>query len=418
MTKLFADIRPLKVPEFRRLWSAWSVANIGQQMTSVAVALQVWYLTHSPLAVGVIGICQFVPLVLLGLYGGALSDAHDRRRVGLLASVGLMACSTVLLVQAVLHSHLTVFLYVAVALQSACFALGNPARQAMIPRLIGKELLPAANALSMVAFNTGMTVGPLIAGTMIAATNNVAYVYAVDVVAFTGVIWATFRLPAMPPLEVNANRRVGIASIVEGLTFLKGRTNLQVSLLIDIIAMVLGMPRALFPAIADRWFNAGGSEAKVSALVGLFTAAIAVGAILAGLLSGPLQRIHKHGKAIAISVVVWGAAIAAFGVTRQLVLALLCLAIAGAADTVSAVFRSTMLQSAAPDEFRGRLQGVFTVVVAGGPRLGDLEAGAVATALGLTFSVISGGVACIVLAVALVALRPSFWRYDSRTPVP
>jgi MFS family permease len=421
MRSLLADTRPLRIPEFRRLWTAWAVANVGQQMTSVAVSLQVWYFTHSPLAVGAIGVCQFVPLVLLGLYGGALSDAHDRRRVGLLASVGLMACSAVLLAQAVAGNNRTAILYAVVAAQSACFALGNPARQAMIPRLIGRDLLPAANALGMVSFNTGMTVGPLIAGALVAATNNVAFVYAADVLAFTTVLYATVKLPAMPPLPAadgSAPRRAGIGSILEGLSFLKGRTNLQVSLLIDIIAMVLGMPRALFPAIADMWFNAGGSQARVSALVGLFTAAIAVGAVAAGLFSGPLQRVHRHGRAITIAVLAWGAAIAFFGVSRSLQLSLVCLAIAGAADTVSAVFRSTMLQSAAPDEYRGRLQGVFTVVVAGGPRLGDLEAGAVATAFGLVASVVSGGLGCVVLAAALVAWRRGFWHYDSRDPQP
>ena len=421
MRSLLADTRPLKVPAFRRLWSAWSVANIGQQMTSVAVALQVWEWTHSPLAVGAIGVCQFVPLLLLGLYGGALSDAHDRRKVGLLASIGLMVCSSVLAFQAFSGLRQVAVVYTVVALQSACFALGNPARQAMIPRLIGKDLLPAANALGMVSFNTGMTIGPLIAGAVVAATGKVGAVYALDVVAFTSVVWATAKLPPMPPIaDGNSSqpKRAGLASIMEGLSFLRGRHNLQASLLIDVIAMVLGMPRALFPAIAAIWYHADASQAKVSALVGAFTAAIAVGAVLAGLFSGPLQRIHLHGKAITIAVVVWGLAIVGFGVSRWLPTALFCLALAGAADTVSAVFRSTMLQSAAPDEYRGRLQGVFTVVVAGGPRLGDLEAGAVASAFGLATSVVSGGLGCVALALALVAWRRGFWRYDSRTPAP
>lgn len=417
-SKLFADTRPLRVPEFRRLWSAWSIANIGQQMTSVAVALQVWHLTHSPLALGLIGVCQFVPLVLLGLYGGALSDAHDRRKVGLLASMGLMVCSSTLLAQAVLDVRRVLVLYVVVALQSASFALGNPARQAMIPRLIGRDLLPAANALGMVSFNAGMTVGPLIAGALLATTDQVSLVYAADVIAFTAVLYATWRLPAMPPMSRTANGRVGMASIIEGLSFLKGRVNLQASLLIDVIAMVLGMPRALFPAIAEDWYAHGANDARVSALVGMLTAAPAVGAIAAGLLSGPLQRVHRHGRAVAVSVAVWGLAIAGFGWVRWLPAALILLAVAGAADTVSAVFRSTMLQSAAPDEFRGRLQGVFTVVVAGGPRLGDLEAGAVATAVGLGFSVVSGGLGCVLLATALVLWRRSFWTYDARSPVP
>lgn len=417
--RLFADTRPLKVAAFRRLWTAYVVANVGQMMTSVAVALEIWNLTRSSLAVGLVGVCQFVPLVLLGLYGGALSDALDRRFLGLWASVGLMLASAFLLLHGLSGSKSTMWIYGAVVLQSCCFALGNPARQAMIPRLIGRELLPAANALSMVSFNTGMTVGPLIGAAVIASTGHVWSVYAIDVVAFSGVVYAMSRLPAMPPLEENQQRRtLGLAGVFDGLRFLSGKRNLQVSLLIDVIAMVLGMPRALFPAIAADWYHAGTNEARISALVGILTAAPAVGAIVAGLLSGPLQRIHAHGRAVTISVLIWGAAIAAFGFTRSLPIAVTMLAVAGAADTVSAVFRSTMLQAATPDEYRGRLQGVFTVVVAGGPRLGDLEAGAVATAVSLPFSVISGGVGCVVLAVALVAWRRSFWTYDARSPVP
>ena len=417
--RLFADTRPLKVPAFRRLWTAYVVANVGQMMTSVAVALEIWNLTRSSLAVGLVGVCQFVPLVLLGLYGGALSDVLDRRLLGLWASVGLMLASALLLLHGLSGSKSTAWIYGAVVLQSCCFALGNPARQAMIPRLIGRELLPAANALSMVSFNTGMTVGPLIGAAVIASTGHTWSVYAIDVLAFSGVVYAMSRLPAMPPLGENQQRRtLGIAGVFDGLRFLAGKQNLQVSLLIDIIAMVLGMPRALFPAIAANWYGAGTDEARISALVGILTAAPAVGAIVAGLLSGPLQRIHAHGRAVTISVLVWGSAIAAFGFTRSLPIAVLMLAIAGAADTVSAVFRSTMLQAATPDEFRGRLQGVFTVVVAGGPRLGDLEAGAVATAISLSFSVISGGLGCVVLAVCLVAWRRGFWTYDARTPVP
>lgn len=417
--RLFADIRPLKVAAFRRLWTAYVVANVGQMMTSVAVALEIWNLTKSSLAVGLVGICQFVPLVLLGLYGGALSDALDRRRLGLWASVGLMIASMLLLWHGLAGSKSTTWIYAVVVLQSCCFALGNPARQAMIPRLIGRELLPSANALSMVSFNTGMTLGPLIGAAVIASTGHVWSVYAIDVVAFSGVVYAMWRLPSMPPAQSSQQGRVlGLSGVFDGLRFLGGKRNLQASLLIDVIAMVLGMPRALFPAIAADWYGAGTDEARISTLVGILTAAPAVGAVIAGLLSGPLQRVHAHGRAVTVSVLVWGGAIAAFGFTRSLPIAVTMLAIAGAADTVSAVFRSTMLQAATPDEYRGRLQGVFTVVVAGGPRLGDLEAGAVATAVSLPFSVISGGLGCVVLAIALVAWRRSFWTYDARAPIP
>jgi len=353
-----------------------------------------------------------------GLYGGTLSDAFDRRKVGLLTATGVWACSVIFLTQSMLHVDSVALLYLIVAIQSAFFAVGNPARQAIIPRLVPRDLLPAANALGMVTWNIGFTLGPLIGGLLVAASGTVTTAYAVDVLAFGIVVWAMFRLPGLPPIVVpGAERpRAGWAAVKEGFVFLKGKLNLQMTFYEDIVAMVFGMPRALFPAIAANWY--GGSTRNVALVLGLLSAAPAFGALISGVLSGPLGRVRLQGRAIVAAIVVWGAAITAFGLVRWLPLALLLLAVAGAADNVSAVFRSTILQAATPDEYRGRLQGVFTVVVAGGPRLGDVEAGAVAALFGEAFSVVSGGVMCIVLALGLAAKYPGFAKYDARHPVP
>lgn len=419
MPRLFADLTPLRVsPAYRRLWAALGISNIGQQMATVAVGLQVWDITRSSLMVGLVGLFQLVPLVGFGLYGGTLSDAFDRRKVGIISAIGLWGASIAFLAQSVAQSESVALLYAIIAVQSAFFAIGNPARQAIIPRIIPDDLLPAANALGSVTWNLGFTLGPVLGGLLVAATGTVTAAYAVDVVAFTVVIWSMVRLPSLPPIvEPGATRpRAGWAAVREGFVFLVGKRNLQMTFYLDIVAMVFGMPRALFPAIAASWY--GGTTSQVALVVGLLSAAPALGAFASGVLSGPIGNVRWQGRVILGAIIVWGLSIAAFGLTRWLPLALVFLAVAGAADNVSAVLRTTILQAATPDEFRGRLQGVFTVVVAGGPRLGDVEAGAVAAMLGETFSVVSGGLACVALAIGLVAASPGFLRYDARHPVP
>lgn len=419
MSRLFADLTPLRAsPPFRRLWAALGISNIGQQMTSVAVGLQVWDITSSSLMVGLVGLAQLVPLVGFGLYGGTLSDAHDRRIVGLITACGLWLCSVAFLTQSLMQSTSVAVLYLIVAVQSAFFAVGAPARQAIIPRLVDRDLLPAANALTTVTWNLGFTLGPLLGGLLVAATGTVTTPFAVDVVAFGVVVWAMIRLPSLPPIvEPGRERpRAGWTAVKEGFAFLKGKLNLQMTFYEDLVAMVFGMPRALFPAIAAQWY--GGSTRDVALVLGLLSAAPAAGALVSGVVSGPLGRVRWQGRAIVGAIIVWGLAITSFGLVRWLPLALLFLAVAGAADNVSAVFRATILQSATPDEYRGRLQGVFTVVVAGGPRLGDVEAGVVAVVFGEAVSVISGGLACVGLAVALAAKFPGFLRYDAEDPVP
>ncbi len=419
MARLFADLTPLRVSApYRRLWSALGISNIGQQMTAVAVGLQVYDLTKSSFMVGLVGLCQLIPLVGFGLYGGTLSDAFDRRMVGLISAIGLWVCSIGFLIQSSLGLQSVGVLYVLIAVQSGFFAVGSPARQAIIPRLVSRELLPAANALGMLTWSLGFTLGPLLGGLLVATSGTVTLPYLIDVMGFGVVVWAMWRLPKLPPIVVPGAvaPRAGWSAVKEGFVFLKGKRNLQMTFFEDIIAMVFGMPRALFPAIAAQWY--GGSIRDVATVLGLLAAAPAAGALLSGVFSGPLGRVRWQGRAIVISIVVWGSAIAAFGGVRWLPLALIFLAIAGAADNVSAVFRSTILQAATPDEYRGRLQGVFTVVVAGGPRLGDVEAGTVAVVFGETVSVISGGIACVLLAIGLSAAVPEFWRYDARNPVP
>ncbi len=419
MARIFADLTPLRVSApYRRLWAGLGISNVGQQMTSVAVGLQVYDLTKSSFMVGLVGLFQLIPLIGFGLYGGTLSDAFDRRLVGLISALGLWGCSLLFMVQSALSINSVGVLFLVVAVQSAFFAVGNPARQAIIPRLVPKEMLPAANALSMITWNIGFTLGPLIGGLVIAAFGTVSAAYVIDVVAFAIVVWAMWRLPSLPPILIagDVRPRAGWGAVKEGFAFLKGKRNLQMSFYEDIIAMVFGMPRALFPAIAAQWY--GGSMREVAIVLGFLAAAPAVGALLSSIFSGPLGAVRAQGRWVIISIVVWGSTIAAFGMVRWLPLALLFLMIAGAADNVSAIFRTTIMQAATPDEYRGRLQGIFTVVVAGGPRLGDVEAGAVAAVAGEAFSVISGGVICVVLALGLGRAIPSFWKYDARHPIP
>ncbi|MER6401518.1 MFS transporter [Kitasatospora sp. NPDC001603] len=406
--KAFADLSPLRDNvDYRRVWFGQAVSSIGQQMTAVAVSVQVYDMTGSSFATGLVGLFSLFPLVAFGLYGGAIADTVDRRKLGLIGSAGLAAVSAVLAAQAFAGLGLVAVLYAAVAVQAGFFALSSPARSAMIPRLVPSHQLPAANALNTVSMNLGLTVGPMLGGVLIGAWGTQA-AYLVDTVAFAATLYAMWRLPAMRPL---GDRR-GRASVLDGLRFLREQPNLRTSFLADLAAMIFGMPRALFPAIAVT-FYAGDART-----VGLLVAAPAVGALAGALFSGWVGRVNRQGVAVLAAVAAWGLAIAAFGLIHNLWLGLLLLAVAGCADTVSMIFRNTMMQVAAPDEMRGRLQGIFIVVVAGGPRLGDFESGTVASLTNPATSVISGGLACVAAIALLAARRPAFLRYDARHPTP
>jgi len=413
--KLLIDLTPLReIPAYRRIFTAVSISNIGQQMTAVAVAIQVYDITKSSFAVGLVGLAQLLPLVVLGLFGGAMSDSYDRRTIGFVSAVGMAGSSLLLFIQVLLDNQQAWPLYLFVAMSSGFYAVGNPARQAIIPRIVPTEHLQAANSLSFLTWNIGFTIGPLLGGVLIAVTGSVGVAYAVDTVAFTVMMWAMWSLPKLPPME-GAPLKPNLSSVKDGLVFLKGKRNIQMTFYLDLAAMIFGMPRALFPAIALLWYS--DSAVSTAAIVGLLTAAPALGAAISAIFSGPLERIYKQGTAIVWSIVGWGAAITAFGLTKNLYLALFFLAVAGAADNISAIFRTTMMQVVIPDEYRGRLQGLFTVVVAGGPRLGDFESGTVAAIGGEQLSVVSGGIACVACTYALVKWHKPFMQYDSREPV-
>ncbi|MFJ6748740.1 MULTISPECIES: MFS transporter [unclassified Streptomyces] len=412
-SRIFADLTPLRSsPDYRRLWCGNTVSWMGQQMTALAVSLQVYAITGSTFSVGLVGLCSLVPLVVFGLYGGAIADTVDRRKLGLFSAAGATVMSVVLAGAALAGYHRVWLLYTVVALQAVCFAMNSPARSSMIPRLLPTEQLPAANALNSLTSNLGLMGGPMLGGVIVGLWGYQS-AYLIDVAAFSGSLYAMWRLPSMRPEqgpdEGSPKRR---ASVLDGLRFLATRPNLRMTFFSDLSAMVLAQPRALFPAIAVLWFA---GDAKT---VGLLVAAPAVGAVLGGLFSGWLGGIRRHGLAILIAVAAWGAAIACFGLSRNLWFGLFFLAVAGCADTVSMVFRSTMLQAATPDQMRGRLQGVFIVVVAGGPRLGDFLAGSAADLTSPAAAVVGGGLACVLVVTALGLGRRAFARYDARDPQP
>jgi len=381
-----------------------TVSIMGSQVTQVAVALQVYDITRSSLYVGLIGVVGLIPLIVFGLYGGSIADAVDRRRLILVTSLGMMAVSVVLLVQAALHARSIALLFTCVAVQSGFTAIDSPARRAVTPQLVRAEKLPAANTISMGALQFGVIVGPMIAGVAV-GVGGFSWAYAIDAASFLGALYGALGLPSLPAAADAI--AAGLRSVVEGLRFVRGQRVVMMTFLVDIIAMVFGMPRALFPALADKLYHGGAGTA------GLLYSAPAVGALVATLLGGAIARVHRQGLGIIIAISAWGAAIAIFGLVSSLWLGLVMLALAGAADTVSAVYRSTMLQVATPPSMQGRLQGVFIVVVNGGPRLGDLEAGG-AAAISTQFAVVSGGLACIVgMAICAVAV-PAFLRYDHR----
>jgi MFS family permease len=400
------DTRPLSVPAFRRLWLGQTVTVIGSQMTVVAVPVQVYAVTHSSLDVGLTSIVALLPLIVFGLFGGAIADAMDRRTLLLITGTGLALTSLALWGQALLAGPGSLpVLWTLVGVQSALFAVNSPARSTVIPRLVPAAQVPAANALNQVVFNAGVIIGPLLAGVLIAA-GGLPWGYFVDSATFLVALYTILRLP---PLRPETIRRAGVASVAEGFRFLASRPVLLTTFLVDIIAMVFGWPRALFPQLATTTF--GGADA-----LGWLYAASAIGALAAALSGGWLSRIDRQGVAIVGAVLVWGLSITAFGLARSLPLAVLCLAVAGAGDMVSAVFRSSMLQTDAPDEMRGRLQGVFIVVVAGGPRLGDLRAGGFASFMSAGMTSVVGGLLCVVLVVLVAALVPALLKYDARHP--
>lgn len=420
------DLTPLRAnPAYRRLYTGFTLSNVGSQLAVVAIGLQVYDLTRSTAAVGVVGFCALVPLVVMGLYGGTLVDHFDRRRVGLAAQSVAFVTSILCALQAWLGNTQVWVLYALVAFWNGAFAVAGPARSSIYPRILTRELLPAANALSVFAMNASMTVGPLMAGVLV-DWGGFKAAYTTDAVITTAALWGLATLDPLPPEpheDGTEPSRPGLRSVLDGFAFLATRPNVRMTFVSDICAMLLAQPRVLFPAAGAVIFGGGAKT------VGALSAAAAVGGIGAMFFSGRLGHVRRQGLAILVSIVGWGFAIAGFGAamlaaggalsqTAALWAGLVSMAVAGGADSVSAVFRTTILQAATPDRLRGRLQGVFIVVVAGGPRLGELAGGLLSSVVGEGRTAVLGGVACVLAIVLLARLQPGFVRYDARHPTP
>ena len=412
---LVADTRPLSTPAFRRLWTANIVTVIGAQLTVVAVPAQIYSITGSSAYVGLSGLFGLVPLIVFGLWGGALADVMDRRTILQGTTVGLILTSAAFWAQAALDAENVWLLLILFAVQQAFFAVNQPTRSAVLPRLLPPSQLPAANALNMTVSQAGAIAGPLVGGALIPVL-GFSSLYLVDTITLFATLWAVVRLPSLPIAGAPAGAP-GLRAVLDGFVYLRGHPVLLMSFVVDIIAMVFGMPRALFPQIAHESFGgpAGGGLAFA-----LLFAAIPAGAVLGGVLSGWVSRVRRQGRAVVAAVTVWGLAIVAFGGAvglapearkAMLAVSVFMLVIGGAADMASSAFRNSMLMSAASDAVRGRLQGVFIVVVVGGPRIADVLHGGAAAVIGTALTVVLGGILVLVLLAVAVSLVPAFLRY-------
>ncbi|WP_167097795.1 MFS transporter [Mycobacterium sp. DL592] len=417
--QFFADTTPLRTPDFRRLWLAGIVTVIGGNLTIFAVPVQLYVLTQNSAYVGLSGLFALVPLIVFGLLGGAWADAMDRRLLLIIASCGLAVASVLLWLQAELQCNNVWLVLVLLSVQQAFFAINSPTRGAAIPRMLPIDQLPAANSLNMTVQQFGAIVGPLLAGLLLRWV-DLSTLYLIDAITCLLPIWVTFRLAPMPATgaaDSDGTSRWGIGAVLEGFRYLAGNRVVLMSFVVDLIAMIFGMPRALFPQMAHESF--GGPVAGGTTMA-LLAAAMSFGAVAGGVFSGWFPRVRRQGLAVIVAIVVWGVAMAGFGVAGGLAgghgglvmwIALVFLAIGGAADMVSAAFRSTILQEVASDDLRGRLQGVFLVVVAGGPRLADTVHGAAAAAVGTTIAAAGGGGLVVVGVLLASAAVPAFVRY-------
>ncbi len=410
LRRLGPDTRPLSVPAYRRLFFGQVTTVIGAMLTTVAVQQQIFDITGSSAWVGIASLVALVPLVVFGLLGGAIADTYDRRKLLMVTSVGIALTSIGLWIAALIGSESVWVVLALLAVQQGFFAVNQPTRSAIVPRIVPADMVPAANALSMTVFSLGVIVGPLLVGVLIPLV-GLPWLYFIDALTLVAILYAVVKLPPIPPL----GERRGRAKVLDGINYLRVQPLLLMTFVVDIIAMVFGMPRALFPQMAEQTF--GGPPGGGLAL-GMLNAGLAIGSLLGGLTGGWIHRIYRQGVAIVAAILVWGLSMALFGTTSVLWLAVLYLAIGGWSDLVSAVYRSTILQVRATDEMRGRIQGVFTVVVAGGPRVADLVHGVVADATSTAFAVTAGGIATMVLTVVAALLGRSLWRYDSRVRDP
>lgn len=413
---VFADTRPLQVPAFRRLWTANIFTQLGAQVTVVAVPAQIYQLTGSSGYVGLTGLFGLVPLVLFGLYGGSIADAFDKRKVLVVTTLGMIAAALAfwaVTLSGVVNVWWLLWIF---AFQQAFFAVNQPTRTAVFRWIVPFEQLPAATSLNMMLMQAGAIIGPLLAGVLIPFI-GFGWLYFLDLLLLLPTLGAVLALPALPP-EGETSERAGLSSVISGLRYLATQPLLLMAMGLDAIAMVFGMPRALYPEMADEDF--GDSPLMLS----LLYASIAAGAVLGGLLSGWVSRVVHQGKAVVVCIVVWGAAVALAGLAVMLapaavavygVVAVLMLVVGGAADMFSAALRNSILQQSATAAMMGRVQGVYIIIVVGGPRIADVLHGALAEWWSAGFTTLVGGVSVIVLTGLATLAVPKFWHY--RRPV-
>jgi MFS family permease len=407
LARIAVDIRPLRASrDFRRLWFGTGISAIGSQITTVAIPFQLYDLTSSTLLVGLLGLAALVPLLTVPLYGGAVADAVDRRRLLLLSDVALMLTTAGLLVNALLPEPQVWALFLGEILGTTAYCFQRPARNALTPRLVPGDMLLAAIAVEDVIFTLARVAGPTMAGVLIAVF-GLPVAFGIDIATFAASLFAIWLLPPAPP-AADADRP-SLQSILDGFRYVRRREVLLGIFVVDTIAMIFGMPRALFPAFAE---NLGGG----AGLLGLMYSAPFFGALVASLTSGWMMTVRRQGVGVCFAAGAWGAAIALVGFAQAAWFALLFLAIAGAADFVSAVLRSNILLTATPDAMRGRLSGIELAQVAGAPELGNVEAGIVAELASVRASIVSGGLLTVGGTIVAAAAIPALVRYDARRP--
>ncbi len=408
VTKHFVDIGPLRrFPQYRRLWVGYAIRLLGAQLTATAVTYQVFVISHhSNLDVGYISLAQLIPAILAPMAGGAIADSMDRRRLLVLTAIGMAVCTVGLALNSVGgHPKLWPLFLLAAAIQ-AFNGVDGPTRTAVQMTLVDRDSFVAANVLRQMLGQISQVAGPALAGVLIAlfAAQNFAWVYWLDVVSTLAALQAVARLDPLPPQ--GGGRRFSLASIGEGFAFLKGRQVIQACFFADLSATVLGLPVSLFPYMALTHYH---GDART---FGILSACPGIGAFLGSVLSGWTSRITYQGRAVLISVAVWGIALTLFGVVPYFVVGCICVAIAGWADCISAIFRNTIIQVEAPDKLRGRLSSISTAVVQGGPRLGNMEGAMVASISTPAIAIVSGGLGCVAVIAAIARFMPKFSKYS------
>ncbi|BAU94487.1 major facilitator superfamily permease [Corynebacterium suranareeae] len=412
---IFADTRPLKEPAFKRLWLGNVATVIGAQLTVVAVPVQIYQMTGSSGYVGLTGLFGLVPLIIFGLYGGSIADAFDKRIVLICTTIGMCVTTAGFWVLTILGNDNIWLLLINFALQQAFFAVNQPTRTAILRSILPIDQLASATSLNMLLMQTGAIVGPLIAGALIPLI-GFGWLYFLDVVSIIPTLWAVWALPSIKPS--GKVMKAGFASVVDGLKYLAGQPVLMMVMVLDLIAMIFGMPRALYPEIAE--VNFGGGDAGATMLAFMYSS-MAVGAVLGGVLSGWVSRISRQGVAVYWCIIAWGAAVALGGVaivvspgavTAWAWMFIIMMVIGGMADMFSSAVRNAILQQSAAEHVQGRIQGVWIIVVVGGPRLADVLHGWAAEPLGAGWTVLWGGVAVVVLTAICMVSVPKFWKYE------